>query len=85
MILVHNIKWDELDYDETDIEVIQQFNELPTDVLLGPVSYNDLEIEDYLCKTYGWAVSTFDISVISQNEYYRLMKEFKRVYTLDNK
>ena len=67
MILVHNIKWDEVDYDETDIEVIQQFNELPTDCLLDWKETNDEEVEDYLTDRFGWAVSTFDITLLDDN------------------
>lgn len=67
MILVHNIKWDEVDYDETDIGVIQQFNELPTDCLLDWKETNEEEVEDYLTDKFGWAVSTFDITPLDDN------------------
>jgi len=67
MIFLKNIKWDEVDYDETDIEVIQQFNELPTDCLLDWKETNEEEVEDYLTDKFGWAVSTFDITLLDDN------------------
>ena len=73
MIFLKNIKWDEVDYDETDIEVIQQFNELPTDYLLldypTPTDsyFCNLYVKGVLITQYNWRVSTFDISVISEN------------------
>ena len=67
MIFLKNIKWDEVDYDETDIEVIQQFNELPTDLLLDWKETIDDDVEDYLTDRFGWAVSTFDITLLDDN------------------
>ena len=67
MIFLKNIKWDEVDYDETDIEVIQQFNELPTDLLLDWKETIDDDVEDYLTDRFGWAVSTFDITLLDEN------------------
>ena len=65
-ILVNNIKWDEVDYDETDIEVINQFKELPTECELDLDNATDEQIEDYLCNTFGWAVSTFDFKQLNK-------------------